>query len=146
MLEYIFLTFFSIYFVQTFLDILGIRKKFGKIKEAQFPSATVIVAARDEEDNILTCLESLDKIEYPEEKLEIIIVDDNSTDRTGEIIADFIAHKPKFKCIKPKREIGELKGKTNAIANAVEVSSGEIILTTDADCTVFPGWVSEHAS
>ncbi len=60
-------------------------------------SVSVIVAARNEENDILECIQSLDKLEFPAGKIEIILVDDNSTDRTGEIIDEFIADKPKFK-------------------------------------------------
>ncbi|HSR17823.1 MAG TPA: glycosyltransferase, partial [Ignavibacteriaceae bacterium] len=105
------------------------------------PKATVIVAARNEEKNILKCLISLDNIDYPEGRLEIILVDDKSTDATGEIIDEFMCSRQKFKKIITKKEIGRLKGKTNALANALDVASGEIILTTDADCTVSPSWV-----
>jgi cellulose synthase/poly-beta-1,6-N-acetylglucosamine synthase-like glycosyltransferase len=106
----------------------------------------VIVAARNEEKNILRCLNSLDKLDYPEGKLEIILVDDKSTDSTGKIIDEFICGIQKFKKIVTKKEIGRLKGKTNALANALDIASGEIILTTDADCAVSPSWVKTTAS
>jgi len=146
MLEIIFFIIEFVYAIETCIFYLGSRKIFPRINEEEYPSATVIVAARNEEENILRCLESLDKIIYPIEKLEIIIVDDNSTDQTGEIIDTFISGKPKFKKIKAKKEIGKLKGKTNALANAIEIAEGEIILTTDADCAVSPTWVSTTAS
>ena len=82
------------------------------MNDDDLPSATVIVAARNEEENILRCLISLDNIVYDDKKLEIILVDDKSTDNTGQIIDEFILNKPKFKKIVTKREIREyLKGK-----------------------------------
>jgi cellulose synthase/poly-beta-1,6-N-acetylglucosamine synthase-like glycosyltransferase len=146
MLEIIFLIFLSGYFIQSIIFSVGVKKKFPRIKETEFPSATVIVAARNEEENILTCLESLDRLIFPAGKLEIIIVDDKSTDKTSEIIDYYINDKPKFKKIITKKEIGKLKGKTNALANALEIAEGEIILTTDADCIVHPMWVYATAS
>lgn len=146
MFEIIFLIFLSGYFIQSILFSIGAKKSFPKIKKNELLPATVIVAARNEEENILTCLKSLNDLVYPEGKLEIIIVDDKSTDKTGEIIDNFIAGKEKFKKIITKKEIGKLKGKTNALANALEISKGEIILTTDADCTVDPMWVYTTAS
>lgn len=146
MFELIFLLAMSAYFLQTIWFILGLQKKFPQKAVADLPSATVIVAARNEEHNISSCLEALDKLEYPESKLEIILVDDKSTDKTGEIIEAFITDKPQFKKIVTKKEIGHLKGKTNAIANAIELASGEIILTTDADCIVSPTWAKTLAS
>ncbi len=146
MFEIIFLVVLSGYFIQSVLFVIGAAKRFPKIKEEDLPSATVIVAARNEEENILNCLESLEHLEYPEGKLEIIIVDDKSTDSTGKIIDDFIAGKEKFKKIVTKKEIGMLKGKTNALANAIDIAEGEIILTTDADCKVHPSWAKTVAS
>lgn len=145
-LEIIFLIGLSLYFIQLVIFTIGAGKKYHKIPEDKFPSATVIVAARNEENNILDCLQSLDNLIYPNGKLEIIIINDNSTDSTGAIIESFIKDKPKFKCVIPSESIGSLKGKTNALANAIKISRGEIILTTDADCIVSPEWVKTHAS
>ncbi len=144
--ELIFLIVLSFYFIFAALLLIGVRKKFPVLSENNFPSATIIVAARNEETNILRCLESLDKLRFPEGKLEIILVDDKSIDKTGEIIDEFIFNKNKFKKIVTSKEIGKLKGKTNALANAIEISRGEIILTTDADCETHPDWVYQIAS
>ncbi len=146
MFEIIFLIVLSGYFIQSVVFIIGASKRFPKIKENELPNASVIVAARNEEENILRCLQSLDNLVYPKGKLEIILVDDKSTDSTGIIIDEFIAGKPRFKKIIAKKEIGMLKGKTNALANAIEIAAGEIILTTDADCEVHPNWAKTTAS
>jgi len=146
MFEIIFLIFLSGYFIQSILFSIGVKKSFPKIKEDELLPVSVIVAARNEEDNILNCMKSLDELVYPSEKLEIIIVDDKSTDKTGGIIDNFISGKEKFKKIVTKKEIGKLKGKTNALANALEIAKGEIILTTDADCAVHPLWAYTTAS
>jgi cellulose synthase/poly-beta-1,6-N-acetylglucosamine synthase-like glycosyltransferase len=146
MFEIIFLIVLSGYFIQSVIFIIGASRKFTRLNDSELPAATVIVAARNEEKNILRCLISLDNIVYDEDKLEIIIVDDKSNDNTGQIINEFIKDKLKFKKIITKREIGILKGKTNALANAIDVAKGEIILTTDADCEVHPLWVKTITS
>lgn len=146
MFEIIFLIAIAGYFLQTFLFVIGIRKKFPKINMDKLPTASIIIAARNEEQNIIRCLNSLAELDYPEDKLEIILVDDKSTDKTGQLIDEFIKEKPKFKKIITKKEIGKLKGKTNALANALEIANGEIILTTDADCVVKPSWVKTVTS
>ena len=121
-------------------------RKFPKVSEGTIYKASVLVAARNEEHNIIHCLESLAALDYPADKLEIILIDDKSTDATGAIIDDFIKDKPHFKKIVSKKEIGHLKGKTNALANALEIATGEIILTTDADCRVSRTWVKTITS
>jgi len=144
--EIIFLTALSFYFIQLIIFTIGAGKQFQKIKNEELPTVTIIVAARDEKENILECMRSLDNLIYPEEKLEIILINDHSTDGTGEIIESFIQDNPKFKAIIPSEQVGTLKGKSNALANAIKIASGEIILTTDADCTVSPTWAKTIAS
>jgi cellulose synthase/poly-beta-1,6-N-acetylglucosamine synthase-like glycosyltransferase len=112
---------------------------------SDLPHATVIVAARNEGENIYNCLVSLNNLTYPIGKLEIILVDDFSEDRTGLIIDEFIKDKPMFKKIMPDK-ISTLKGKVNAIASTVKIASGEIILLTDADCEVTKTWAVTLAS
>lgn len=146
MFELIFLISISLYFLQLIFFSIGASKKYKKLPDDKLPSVTVVVAARDEEGNILDCLQSLDKLIYLEGRIEIIVVNDHSTDSTGEIIKTFIKDKPKFKTLIPEGSIGSLKGKTNALANAVKISSGEVILTTDADCIVSPTWAKTIAS
>ncbi len=147
MFEIIFLLFLSGYFLQSMLFIIGTKKKFPQIEVQNLLSATVIVAARNEEQNIERCLHSLNKLEYPDEKLEIIIVDDGSTDNTPELIDGFIKDKNRFKKITiPDSEKSRLAGKTNAVAKGIANANGEIILTTDADCTVKPSWVKSIVS
>jgi len=146
MFEIIFLIAVSIYFFQTVIFIIGIKKKFPKLDGNNLPDISIVVAARNEEENILDCLNSLNNLNYPENKIEIIVVDDYSQDKTNEVIRSFINDKKKFKLIKPTREFGKVRGKAKAIANAIEIAKGEIILTTDSDCVVSPNWALAHAS
>ena len=111
MFEIIFLIFLSGYFIQSIIFSIGVKKSFPKIKESELPSATVVLAARNEEENILMCLKSLDELVYPEGKLDIIIVDDKSTDKTGEIIDNFISGKKNSGKSLQKRRLESLKEK-----------------------------------
>jgi cellulose synthase/poly-beta-1,6-N-acetylglucosamine synthase-like glycosyltransferase len=145
--EIIYLVLVSGYFMISVALVIGAKKKFPHLNEEYLPSVSVVVAVRDEEKNILFCLESLDQLVYPETKLEIIIIDDDSTDSTGSIISDFIKDKLRFKIKKLSEEqSGKLKGKVRAMAEGIKISKGEIILTTDADCIVNPLWAKTIAS
>lgn len=146
MFEIFFIIALTLYSVQSVLFAVGARKKYEKLPDEKLPSVSVIVAARNEEENILECMGSLEKLVYTKEKIEVIIVNDRSTDSTGQIISDFIKDKPGFKTIIPTEGSGSLKGKANAIDNAIEIAKGEIIITTDADCTVSPSWAKTIAS
>lgn len=146
MFEIIFLLIVAVYFVFIAVIIIGASKSYKKLDDTDLPSVSIIVAARNEEKNIYDCIKSLDQLEFPDDKIEIILVDDNSIDRTGEIIDEFITSKPKFKKIISDKAKGNLKGKTLAIANGIDYSKNEIIMTTDADCTVSPNWAKTLAS
>lgn len=146
MFEIIFLIGLSFYFFQLVIFTIGAGINFRKINNKDLPAITVIVAARNEEENILDCLHFLEQLIYPENLIEILIVNDHSTDKTGELIEWFIKDKPRFKSIIPEEAIGSLKGKTNALANAIKISNGDVILTTDADCRVTPTWAMTLAS
>ena len=146
MFELIFLVLMAGYLAQVFFFIIGAKKKFPKVSDDKLPSATIIVAARNEERNILRTLQSLDKLEYPEGKLQILIVDDQSTDSTGKIIDEFIADKKIFSKITTEEHHTKLIGKMRALAYAIKEATGEIILTTDADCEVKPQWAKTVCS
>ena len=145
MSQLIFTIIVCLYFSFLVVITIGLRKKYSKIAKSELPQATIIVAARNEEKNIALCMESLNKINYPEGKLEIIIVDDFSEDQTGSIIEEYIKDKPIFKKICPIKN-SHLLGKVNAVDTAIKTANGEIILLTDADCTVPVAWAETIGS
>lgn len=146
MFEVIFLTVLILYILQLSLFITGLMNKYPRLKDEDLPSISIIVAARNEENNIERCMQALSELIYPEDKMEVIIVNDNSTDKTGEIINYFVMGRKNFKTILAKKEIGDLKGKANALANGIEICKGEVVLTTDADCAVSKTWAKTIAS
>ena len=110
---------------------------------ANRPTVSILIAARNEENNIGACLESCARLTYPTEKLEIVVVDDRSTDSTQSIIRNFAERHPHIKLVAASPGDGKLQGKTNAVAQGVDVARGEILLFTDADCIVPPHWIEE---
>ncbi len=121
----------------------GLRTRRRALSTAQ-PSVSVLVAARDEEPNLPRLLESLATQDYPSDLCEFVIVDDASTDRSSEIIADWSRRDPRFNLLKlaesERRTIGPKK---RALSAGLEISRGEIIMVTDADCAVPTGWIRE---
>ena len=106
------------------------------------PAVSVLVAARNEEENIDRCLRALAALHYHGD-MEIIVIDDHSTDRTPEIMREWEQRVPHLRVMQPEGQVHGLRGKANAISQAIEQTRGEIILTTDADCVVPPAWVEE---
>ncbi len=108
-----------------------------------FSMISVLLAVRNEEIHILRCLEALDGLDYPHGQIEILIGNDASTDRTEELVLDFIKDKPRFRCftIAPDPK-GVLKGKTNVLAQLALIAKGDCYLFTDADIAVPENWVT----
>jgi cellulose synthase/poly-beta-1,6-N-acetylglucosamine synthase-like glycosyltransferase len=105
---------------------------------------TVVVAVRNEERNVTALLESLVLQDYPPGLLEIIIVNDNSTDRTPVTVSEFMEAHRESSGISMRLIFNSFPGKKKAIRLGISRSAGELILTTDGDCIVGPGWVSSH--
>ena len=106
------------------------------------PFVTVLVAARDEEQHIEGCLESLLRQEYPSDLYEVVVVNDRSVDATPQIIAKLAARYPNLSVIDIVETPDDVTGKQNALRVAVPRTRGEFVLNTDADCVAPPTWVS----
>lgn len=128
-----------LYLLSSFLIRRGI-KNYPKC-ELNHRTVTVIVSARNEDENIQACLESLERLDYPKNLLEIVVVNDRSEDETHDIVTRFIGNKTQFKYLTVETNNPDLSGKANAVALAVRESQGKLILITDADCVVPPQWV-----
>lgn len=102
-------------------------------------AVSVLIAARNEEKNIAETIEAILAQHYPKELLEVIVVDDHSTDRTGAIIASFEARGVKLIQLNETRKLNSYKKK--AISEAIAQASGELIVATDADCLMGPDWL-----
>lgn len=108
---------------------------------SNYPNISILVAARNEENNILHCLESLAQLDYPKDKIEILIGNDSSTDTTGQIIDNFVQSNPQFKCIHlTGNEFPQTKGKARVLAVLAQAAKGDVLLITDADILVNPQW------
>ena len=107
------------------------------------PSVSIVIAARNEEKTIRQCLESLARLSYPTNLLEIVLIDDRSEDRTPDIVREYSSRFNHIRLYTAAPGTGNLQGKTNAVAQGIEESRGEILLFTDADCSVPTRWVEE---
>ncbi|HEX3384519.1 MAG TPA: glycosyltransferase [Mucilaginibacter sp.] len=101
---------------------------------------TVLIAARNEENNIALTIGDLLAQDYPRELTEIIIVDDHSTDRTAEIIRSYADRGIKLLQLNEDQPLNSYKKK--AISKAIAMSSGDLMVATDADCRMGNQWLS----
>jgi len=129
-----------------------LKLKRGSIS-AEKPFVSVLIAARNEENNIGKCLASLVRPateqgdeagfqDYPVDKYEIVVVNDRSTDNTLNIIKEFQEKYPNIHCLSIEIDPVDMTGKQNAVNEGLKICKGEIILNTDADCVVSPSWIS----
>ncbi|TDQ06668.1 glycosyltransferase family 2 protein [Pedobacter metabolipauper] len=100
---------------------------------------SVIVAARNEEMNIAKTLDDLVAQNYDKNLLEIIFIDDHSTDRTSEIISSYADRGVKLITLNESKPLNSYKKK--AIQIAIAQSEGDLIVTTDADCRMGANWL-----
>jgi cellulose synthase/poly-beta-1,6-N-acetylglucosamine synthase-like glycosyltransferase len=122
------------------------RRKHGDLSSAfRKTRVSVVVACRDEEKTITALLSSLAGQDYPAELLEIVVVNDHSTDRTPVAVSEFIAEHRQKSSIIFRLINNPFTGKKSAVRFGVRHADGELILTTDADCVVGGGWVSAYA-
>ncbi|HVM87475.1 MAG TPA: glycosyltransferase [Puia sp.] len=110
---------------------------------------SVVIPVRNEENNILGLLESLAVQSYPKNLYQIIIIDDHSTDNTWNLLQNF--YHPNLSSIFSKLSdfSAGLKSpayKKLAIETGIQLSSGDIIVTTDADCIPAKDWLKTIAS
>jgi biofilm PGA synthesis N-glycosyltransferase PgaC len=107
---------------------------------APVTKVSVVVACRNEQDTLPHLLESISYQLYPPSQLEVIIVDDNSTDETFRIASEFKGHF-RLTILKNKGT-----GKKQALRTGIAASDGKLIITTDADCRAGKRWISTIAS
>lgn len=101
---------------------------------------SIIIPARNEENNIAHVLKDILSQYYPTHLMEIIVVDDHSTDQTAHFVESFVG----VKYINLEKIIGNKKlnaYKKKAIETGIQYSTGELIITTDADCRMGPYWL-----
>ena len=107
------------------------RHPYIDIDTADWPPVTILVAAHNEEKVITNILEALMGVNYPQDKMLVIPVNDRSKDRTKEIIDDYVAKFPGR--IRPFHRVSGKGGKAAALKDAMELVETEVILIFDAD-------------
>ncbi len=136
--------------------ILMYRYWFVKLKQYKVPekfvpstSFSIIIPARNESSNIVSCLQTIFNNDYPKELYEIIVVDDHSTDNTSALVLELQKTYSNLKLLRLADEIdGQLLNayKKKAIEKAINLASKDWIITTDADCFMQKEWLRNFAA
>ena len=130
--------------------LLYLKNGWSKVKSFQAKdkpcktTVSVLIAARNEEENIKKTIEDVLAQDYPSHLLQLIIVDDHSTDRTSEIVRSFASQGVKLIVLNEREALNSYKKR--AISEAIKQSDAELIVTTDADCSMGPKWLKTIVS
>lgn len=100
---------------------------------------SVLIAARNEGESIHLTIEDIIKQNYPKELFELIVVDDHSTDNTSSTIASYANKGVKLIQLNESEPLNSYKKK--AIAEAIKLANGELMVATDADCRMEENWL-----
>ncbi|SEO04270.1 Glycosyltransferase, catalytic subunit of cellulose synthase and poly-beta-1,6-N-acetylglucosamine synthase [Mucilaginibacter sp. OK283] len=101
---------------------------------------TILIAARNEAEIIHLTIGDILAQDYPRHLLEVIIVDDHSTDNTAAIIGSFADQGITLLKLNENQPLNSYKKK--AITEAIQLSTGELMVATDADCRMNSKWIS----
>ena len=139
----VFVMFFSMvgYPVVLFLLEKILKPAENKRDDAYCPEVTYMIVAHNEEKVIGKKLENTLTLDYPRDKLHILVASDNSTDATNDIVNAFIQNHPEFRI--ELYTAKQRKGKTNAQNEAQKVVKSEILVMTDANAMVQPEAIRE---
>lgn len=119
-------------------------KKKNKKNYNYEPTVTIMIVAHNEEKVIKKKLDNVLKVNYPKDKVEILVSSDNSTDGTNEIVEEFIKKHKKNNIRLYK--VHERKGKTNAQNEAARTVKSEVLVMTDANAMLKENAVRELVS
>jgi cellulose synthase/poly-beta-1,6-N-acetylglucosamine synthase-like glycosyltransferase len=113
---------------------------------------SIIIPARDEENNIENILNDIINQDYQTDLFEVIVVNDESKDKTKILIENFISRNIYYKIklidlnnISVNSNPENYFGKKRALAEGINASAGDLIITTDADCRIGKKWLSTIA-
>ncbi len=113
------------------------RKTIDSMTHLDAPRVCILIPAHNEETVIQRTLEAMVKLEYPQEKLEILVINDGSSDKTGEIVDRMSKRDSRVRCYNvPKGEGG--KGKSRALNLGLKQTDAEVIAVYDADNQPLP--------
>src|SRR3989344_5441485 len=127
---YIWIICFLSVYVSIFWIIVSSNKEESKIKRKELPLVTIAIPAYNEEKGIWSTLKSLIEMDYPSKKLEIIVVNDGSHDKTKEKVYEFIRKNKDWNITLVNQEN---KGKGAALNNALWKAHGKYFGVFDAD-------------
>jgi cellulose synthase/poly-beta-1,6-N-acetylglucosamine synthase-like glycosyltransferase len=129
--------------ISAFISI-SVSIVFASIKQKKtdlFPLVSLVVTSRNEEKDLPVCIQSIENLSYPKNRLEVILVDDRSTDSTRVIIEQAVKKNEHFQFTSTDNYKGHLEAKARGLHCGFEAATGEWVFITDADATLPNRWI-----
>lgn len=104
-----------------------------------WPEVCILVPFRNEQDNLDACCRALQDLDYPQDKLQILMLNDDSADRSAEVVKKYLS--ATIRLINITSQTDQLRGKMNVLAQGIKQTDAEYLFVTDADCQPDPGWL-----
>lgn len=114
---------------------LKMKCQLDSLSVNELPFVAIIIPVKNRPQDIFDCLTSLKNVDYPKEKIEVIVIDDGSTDETPDVIRSFA--EVRLICNTTSKGPAECRNIGEKEAN------GEILAFLDSDCTVKEDWLRE---
>lgn len=134
---------FFLFFINVFFVIILKKNSDANLTIKEHLFFSVVIAAKNEEKNIPRIINSLKKLDYPKDKFEIIIIDDNSSDKTYELVSELIKGKDNFYLYKAEQK--EFPAKKGSLNFGIKKAKNPFIIITDADCLPEKDWLKSYS-
>lgn len=122
--------------LETLADRGFVERQWPKLNELDYlPSVSIVIPVKDRADDLRNCLTSIQALNYPQDKLEVVVVDDGSSDPTPEVAKEFGALLIASGAVAGGPALARNKG--------AAVAGGEILAFIDSDCTASADWLAE---
>jgi cellulose synthase/poly-beta-1,6-N-acetylglucosamine synthase-like glycosyltransferase len=112
--------------------------------EGELPFISILMAVRDEVHTVNYALNSLEKLNYPKDKFEVLLGDDGSSDGSSKILREWDKESNNFFYFSIDNKVGNLDAKANVLEQLAEKAKGEFLMITDADVEVPPNWLMKQ--
>lgn len=112
--------------------------------EGELPFISILIAVRDEVHHVNFALNSLEKLDYPHDKYEVLMGDDGCTDGSTKILQAWDKETNNFFYIPIKDRVAHLDAKANVLEQLAGRAKGEFLMITDADVEVPQSWVMKQ--
>lgn len=145
-LDGILILFTTLYVIVALAFYVGLRKGLLPTHSSNHPYLSVVIAARNEADFIALCLSDLTVQTYPPDRFEVIVVDDESSDQTAQIVQKFASLHANIHLLNVGDQFPEMAAKKRPLSVGIQAAKGDWIVTTDADCRVPKTWLAQMSA